>query len=121
MKVIIAGPRDFEDYDALLKAVAACPFDITEVVSGHARGVDSMGERWSREVLKQEPKVFPADWDRWGKSAGPIRNTQMAKYADGLLALWHGVGKGTKNMIEQARLRRMPVFVYGILGYKGDE
>lgn len=120
MKVIIAGHRDYEDYDELLKAVESCPFEITEVVSGHARGVDQMGERWSREVLKAEPKVFPADWNRFGNGAGPIRNAEMARYGEALIALWNGRQRGgTWNMIKQARLRRLPEYVHRVDRDKG--
>jgi hypothetical protein len=113
LKIIIAGHRDFEDYDELLVAIANCPFEITEVVSGHAEGVDKMGERWSREVLKKEAKVFPADWTKWGKGAGPRRNTQMAQYADGLLAIFKGgQNSGTWNMIKQADLRGLEVYIH---------
>ena len=113
MKVIIAGHRDFEDYDELLVAIANCPFEITEVVSGHAEGVDKMGERWSREVLKKEPKVFPADWTKWGKGGGPRRNTQMAQYAEGLLSVFEGgQNSGTWNMIKQADLWGLEVFIH---------
>lgn len=122
MKVIIAGDRNFEDYDVLLAAVEACPFEITQVVSGRARGVDTMGERWSEEFLGEKAKMFPAEWNRYGKGAGPKRNNQMANYGECLLALWHGrqVG-GTWNMIKQARKYGLKVWVHGIEGFAGGD
>ncbi|AGO48572.1 GTP-binding domain [Cellulophaga phage phi18:3] len=112
MKVIIAGGRDFQDYDTLkLK----CNFTLSksidvEVVSGTCKGVDLLGERYAKE--KDYPvKQFPADWSK-GKSAGPIRNKQMAEYADGLIAFWDGKSKGTKNMIDLALSKGLKVQVY---------
>jgi len=118
MRVIIAGPRDYEDYVSLLVAVRLAAFDISEVVSGHARGVDTLGERWSREVLGREPKLFPADWNKYGKGAGPKRNLQMAKYAEGAIILWDGISRGTGSMWKIAKANGLEWFVYGVRGYK---
>lgn len=84
--------------------------EVTEVVSGCARGVDRLGEQWAQ--MRSIPiKRFPANWDRDGRSAGPIRNRQMANYAEALVAIWDGESKGTKNMIEEAERRGLVVFV----------
>ena len=66
MKVIIAGSRDCEDYVSLLVAIHLSHFEITEVVSGCARGADKMGERWAEEH-GIPVKRFPADWNKYGK------------------------------------------------------
>lgn len=117
MKTIIAGPRDYEDYVSLLVAIHASGFKITEVVSGRARGVDTMGERWAKE--NGIPiKMFPADWNKFGKSAGPKRNKQMAEYADAAIVLWDGVGRGSGSMARIAKALRLKLFVYGIRGFK---
>lgn len=81
MKVIIAGSRTITQLDLINQAVAESGFDITEVVSGTANGVDSLGEVWAlgAEVPVQR---FPAQWQKYGKSAGFKRNRQMADYAD---------------------------------------
>lgn len=104
LKVIIAGCRDFSDYALLCSfadQVLAGAEDI-EIVSGGARGADALGERYARE-RGYALKVFPADWDKYGRAAGPIRNGQMADYADALIAFWDGKSVGTRNMIRQAR------------------
>ncbi len=104
MKVIIAGSRDIKDRQLLRLAIEKSGFDITEVVSGGAAGVDSLGEQWAREHGITLTK-FPADWSSYGKAAGPIRNEKMAAYVGkegALLALWDGKSKGTKNMIDNA-------------------
>ncbi len=109
MKTIIAGSRSLHDYDAVCKAIENSLFDITEVVSGTANGVDRMGEIWASEN-GIPVKRFPADWNRHGKAAGPIRNQQMGDYAEALIAITTG-SPGTRNMIEYAKKKGLKVFV----------
>lgn len=116
-RVIIAGSRSFENY-AFLKTICdqlliQPPY---EIISGTARGVDQLGERYAQEnryLLKR----FPADWDQYKKRAGFVRNQAMADYCsagDLLIAFWDGQSSGTKMMIEIARKRSMVVEVIGI-------
>ena len=104
MKVIIAGGREFNDYESLSKY---CDFVLSnlkediEVVSGECRGADKLGEKYAKE-RGYDVKPFPADWDKYKKAAGHIRNEEMAKYADALIAFWDGESKGTKGMIDLA-------------------
>ena len=103
MKVIICGGRNFTDYQYLNAYVKMVPpwIEITEVVSGHADGADTLGEQWATK--NNIPlKIFPADWERLGRRAGPIRNIEMSKYAEGCIAFWDGESKGTKHMIDTA-------------------
>lgn len=90
-------------------AVIASGFQITEVVSGRATGVDRLGEYWAA-IAGKPVKHFPADWSL-GRAAGHIRNGQMASYADALIAVWDGQSPGTRNMIETARKRGLKVYV----------
>ena len=84
---------------------------ITEIVSGQCEGVDLLGEQWANEHnIPVAP--FPADWKRYGNAAGPIRNGQMAKYADVLIAIPGERSKGTRDMIKQMKLEGKPVFIY---------
>jgi hypothetical protein len=111
MKVIIAGSRTITNPYVVGSAVAASGFEITEVVSGGARGIDWLGELWAK--LSAKPcTVFPADWETHGKRAGVIRNKQMADYADALIAIWDGKSPGTKNMIEEAKKLGLKVYIY---------
>jgi hypothetical protein len=111
MKVIIAGGRDFTSFNIVQDAIKASGFEITEVVSGKAKGVDTLGEIYA--LGANIPVVgFPADWNKNGRAAGPMRNKEMAEYADALIAVWDGVSKGTANMIMQARRNRLEVFIY---------
>lgn len=97
MKVIIAGSRSFNDYPRLSRVLAMIP-EITEVVCGEARGADSLGRQWAQDHYIPV-KSFPAQWNKYGRSAGHIRNREMGDYADYLVAFWDGKSKGTKGMI----------------------
>lgn len=103
-KVIIAGSRSFQNY-SLLKEYADFKLsqicDSIEIVSGGARGADTLGERYAKEN-GYSIKVFLADWEQFGKAAGYMRNVQMAEYADALLAFWDGKSRGTMHMIQIA-------------------
>lgn len=101
MRVIIAGCRDIYDYDLLLEAIRTSNFNITTVISGGASGVDALGERYAQE-MDIPLKVYKADWERYGKAAGPMRNKKMAEAADAVIAIWDGESRGTFNMMQTA-------------------
>lgn len=110
MKVIIAGSRSFICDQVFYGAInVLCPYDITEVVSGGARGVDAMGERWA-EINCYPLTKFPADWERHGKAAGPIRNKAMAEYADALFYIHYESSPGTADMIKQMKKLGKPTW-----------
>jgi len=113
IKVIIAGGRDFDDFNRLCQVCDELLQDQNdiEIVSGAYKGADLLGERYAAE-RDHQIKQFPADWRRYGKSAGLKRNTEMAAYADALIAFWDGKSKGTKNMIELATQAGLKVKVF---------
>lgn len=115
MKVVIAGSRSITDkyYKQLLTAIEYSKFEITEVVSGCAIGVDKMGEKYAR-CNDISVKQMPADWNKYGKSAGPIRNKQMADYTDAAIILWDGKSAGTSNMISNMTKLNKPLYLYRI-------
>ena len=109
MKVIIAGGRDFNDYDLLCRIAdkILSRQDEIEIVNGTAKGGDKLGERYAEE--RGYPiKRFPADWGTHGKAAGYLRNEDMALYADALIAFWDKQSKGTKHMIDIAEQQGLP-------------
>lgn len=114
MKTIIAGSRTASIKD-VITALELCPFtaEITEVVSGCARGADSYGEMLAEE-FDVPVKKFPAEWKKYDRGAGHIRNSQMAEYADALVAVWDGKSTGTKDMISKAEKRGLKVFIHKI-------
>lgn len=111
MRVIIAGSRTITDYNLVCHAIAQSGIadQITCVISGTAGGVDTLGERWAKDhgILIER---HPADWNRHGKRAGFIRNSEMAQVADALIAVTTG-SNGTAHMIQAACARGIPVYV----------
>ena len=122
MRIIIAGSRDFNNYDLLKKEVLNIvkddnrPKELVKIISGGARGADTLGEYFAKE-FGLEVKRFIPDWDSLGKRAGYVRNADMAKYAvqDGhyglLIAFWNGESRGTKHMIDLANKYGLEVHV----------
>lgn len=113
-RVIIAGCRDFADYELLKEK---CDFYLQNkekedivIVSGHASGADALGERYAQERGFQL-ETYPADRKAHGRAAGPIRNENMARVAHALIAFWDGKSRGTKNMIDTARKHNLQVAV----------
>jgi len=124
LKVIIAGTRSIEDIQLIYNAIEDSGFEISEVVSGCARGVDSLGEQWAEEN-NISIKKFPADWKdletppvriktngygQYNALAGFVRNQKMANYANALIAITTG-SPGTKDMIDRAKKNGLYVFV----------
>ena len=122
LRVIIAGSRDFNDYELLKKSAieiitkkTMLP-DLTRIVSGGARGADTLGERFANEMGLEISRFIP-DCDGLGKRAGYVRNAEMAKFAveddnDGMLiAFWDGQSRGTKHMIDLAKRYGLEVHV----------
>lgn len=110
MKVIIAGSRDFNDYNLLCEkcdAILSTQKDV-EIVCGMARGADLLGKQYA-ESRGYPVKEFPAEWEKLGKIAGPIRNIQMRDYADALICFWDGVSTGTNHMVKAAEAKGMKV------------
>lgn len=112
MIVVIAGGRDIVvPSKAIQKSLEAIGFDPSKdsIISGGASGVDTCAETYCTE--NSIPfKVYKADWDFYGKSAGPIRNSLMAKDADHLILFWDGKSKGSKNMKSEMESLGKPVF-----------
>ena len=112
-RVIIAGSCSFTDYDRL-QAVCdnilanKCRTHAIVVISGTARGADTLGERYAQE-RGYGLQRFPADWQQYGRAAGPIRNRQMADNADALICFWNGHSPSAKNMISTANRRGLNV------------
>lgn len=81
------------------------------IESFKAAGADLHGEDWARRRGITVTR-FPADWQTYGRAAGPIRNRQMADYATHAVVVWNGVSRGSASMVQIARERRLPLSVY---------
>ena len=114
MKVCICGSRNFTDYSllrhALLSFMKKFQCDNIEIVSGCAAGADSLGECFAREFALEVHR-FPAEWEKYGKRAGFIRNKEMAEFSDVVIAFWDGKSPGTKGMIDYSRSIGKTVYV----------
>lgn len=114
LRIIIAGGRDFNNIElaeeSLLRNTETCLSDEVAIISGGAKGADSIGEALAVKYNTNLWK-FPAQWDQYGKSAGYRRNMIMAENADLLIAFWDGKSKGTKHMIDIAKAEKIPVEV----------
>jgi hypothetical protein len=99
MRVIIAGSRSINDYNLIEKCIKDSGFQITEVVSGGAYGVDKLGEKWARQN-KVAIKQFIPKWNELGKRAGFVRNAEMGNYADAAVICYDGISSGTWNMYQ---------------------
>ncbi len=117
MKVIIAGSRTGFTLVDVERAIADSGFAIKEVVSGCARGVDTLGEVWARRNNRLVHRFY-ADWGMYGSRAGFVRNQRMGEYADVLIAVWDGLSPGTRHMIDIMNALEKPVHVLNRLKEK---
>lgn len=113
MKVIVAGSRTVTDAALVAEAIKKSGFAMTELVSGCCEGADTLAEEYAQQ--NNIPiHHFPADWKKHGKSAGPKRNKQMAEYGQALVAVWDGCSRGTADMINKARNRKLKIYIHRI-------
>lgn len=117
MRTIIAGCRDFYNYDVVVAAIQAAEIQISTVLSGAAKGVDSLGAEWARKT-GVPVEEYPADWFKFGKSAGPRRNKEMVDKAEALIALWDYQSIGTRDVINKAKAKGLKVFIFDISRFR---
>lgn len=119
MKLGIVGSRTFGDYELLKETLAPflhyykikfLPLDCFVIISGGARGADSLAERYIKDY-GLECFIFRPDWNKHGKAAGYIRNQQIVDESDVIVAFWDGESKGTKDTIDKARRAKKPTFI----------
>jgi YspA, cpYpsA-related SLOG family len=106
MKTAIIGSRNIQNYDLLKQVVKGLP--ITAVISGGAAGVDKMAEQYAHEN-NLPLTVLPADWASYGKKAGMIRNAEIVKQAEQVIAIWDGQSRGTAATINMAKKAKKPL------------
>lgn len=99
MRVLVCGGRDFDDYDLMEKTLDQ--YQITTIIHGAARGADLFSDRYAAaKGLKRE--AYPANWNLYGNSAGPIRNQYMLESKPDLVIAFPG-GRGTADMVSRAK------------------
>ncbi|MBQ7133091.1 MAG: DUF2493 domain-containing protein [Ruminococcus sp.] len=114
-KIAIGGCRNFHSYTILKRYVDIYLSDIKHtgeitIFSGHCSGTDALAER-NAEENNYSLELFPAQWNKYGRSAGPIRNEIMVAKCDYVIAFWDGTSKGTKNLIDNAVKYNKPLRV----------
>lgn len=109
MKTVIAGSRNITDYSILKNVIDNWKYkdSITEIISGGAKGVDTLGESYACLRNLKLTRVLP-DWEQYGKKAGMIRNKIMVDMADLAVILWDGVSPGTKCTIDLVKKKNIP-------------
>lgn len=128
MNIAVVGSRSFTDYEFFKEELAKYVTGSDTIVSGGAKGVDSLAERFSREQLEKEPIVYEADWDdfsepcvikqgKYGKFnalAGMKRNTTIVENSELVIAFWNGQSSGTEDSITKAKKLSIPTIVIDI-------
>ncbi len=113
-KIIIAGGRDIDNYEVVRDALEESLIhkDVSmsdiEIVQGGATGVDRSA-KYISSVANASMKEFKADWNTHGRAAGPIRNKQMAEYADALILIWDGKSRGSASMLKEAEKQGLDI------------
>ena len=113
MKIAIVGSRNFLDFDFLKEKIDPFLNDIDLIVSGGAKGADSLAEKYAK-VNNLTLEIFKPDWKKYGRTAGPIRNKSIIESADIVFAFWDGKSKGTKNSIDISKKLRKKIYVFKI-------
>ena len=113
MRIAIIGSRNFDNYKLVIETLKPYKSKISLIVSGAAKGADSLGEKWAIDN-KIQTLIFPADWEKHGKRAGFIRNEDIIKNCDGVIAFWNGISKGTAHSLSLAEKYNKPVKIVKI-------
>ncbi len=114
-RIVIAGTRNFNNYCIAKEYITQCiksenTDDSITILSGGCKGADKLGERYAAEH-RYTLEIYKADWKRYGKAAGPIRNQKMARDADIVICFWNGKSRGTKSMIDFAKANDKRVYI----------
>jgi len=107
MKLAVVGSRSFSD-KTMLTNILDQQQNISCIISGGARGVDTLAEQWARSK-NVETKIFLPDWLSYGRAAGPIRNRNIIEACDECVAFWDGESPGTRSSIELCNKLGKPI------------
>jgi hypothetical protein len=114
MKIAIVGSRNFRNYALLVEILSpyyvALPLDNLIIVSGGARGADTLGKNYA-ENHGLDCNIFKPDWERYGKSAGFRRNQTIVDASDIVIAFWDSESRGTADTIEKAKKAKKPTLI----------
>ena len=107
LNIVICGSRNFHNYAELEKVLDGilAGVNVKHIITGDARGTDEIAHYYGK-IKGYNTLKFRANWTKFGRKAGPIRNRQMAEVAHATIAFWDGASPGTKNMLAEARRAR---------------
>lgn len=115
MKIAIVGSRSFKDYELLKNEVenfiAVNALKQILIVSGGAKGADALAEKFASEK-GYGTLIFLPEWEKYGRGACSVRNTQIIENADVVFAFWDGISTGTKDSIDKAQNLNKSVFIH---------
>lgn len=114
MKIIVAGSKDIVDKNLVFNVINKSNFEITEIVSGGYKGVDSFAEEWAVSKGIRITKFVPHYPIKETEFSTIAKSIDMTKYADGLIAVWNGKSKGTEYVIECMKRLDKPTEIYKI-------
>lgn len=106
-RIAVVGSRDYQNLDAVRQFIREQD-RTTVIISGGARGVDAVAVEEARR-LRMPYEIYPAEWHRYGRRAGAMRNHTIVEKADEVVAFWDGKSAGTKITIDLARASKKPV------------
>ena len=113
-KIVVAGSRNYNNYEEAKIFISKCLKEQSDkdivFISGNCRGTDMLGKRFAEE-FGYNVEVYPAEWSKYGKAAGPLRNKKMSEVCDFVICFWDGKSKGSATMIEFAKKLNKPVIV----------
>jgi len=110
MRLAVVGSRGFQDYDRLCQKIAKLGESVGCIISGGARGADSLAAKFARENNLELVEYLP-EYEKYGRSAPIIRNKLIVDNADCVIAFWDGASHGTKNSIDYAQRQGKKVVV----------
>lgn len=108
MKIAIIGSRTFENYEYLSQIIQDLGLNISELISGGAKGTDTLAENWAKDH-NTRITIFAPDWGKYGIAAGVIRNKKIVEACDFCLIFWDGKSKGTKSSIDFCKKLSKPM------------
>ena len=110
MKLAVIGSRGFDNYELVEKVLNEYKDKVTLVISGGAKGADTLGEQWAKNN-NINTLIYPAEWEKYGKRAGHIRNTDIINSCEFCIAFWDGKSAGTQDSIKKAQQMKKQVLI----------